>query len=70
MSKEFTAYKSEIIKIALTNRSESFEGKYSFDSMVAKLRTKVEFTGDPNKDIVSLDLAITGFINELNASWL
>lgn len=70
MGKEFAIYKGKLIEIVLNDRSESFEGKYTMESMAAKLRATVEFTGDPGKDISNLDLAVTGFINELSKSWL
>ena len=62
--------KSELLKVALYNRSHNFKECYTPDRMADKLRTTVEFTGNPEIDMSNLDLAITGFINEVSKSWL
>lgn len=71
MGKALSGYKDKIIKLAIQHSGGSINVYCTLDDLSAKLRTKVEFTGNPDKDFTNLVSAIAELLTELkSASYL
>lgn len=70
MAKALSSYKDKIVLIAIQTRGDKLIGRYTTDKLALRLRSMVEFTGAPDRDIESLVMAILALIRELPESYL